>query len=327
MTASQAHLDLGIDVAAPAMGIAGAGPMEEPPRLAVAKEPKGVVYTRPWVVDLILDLVGYRAEEDLAALYAVEPSAGEGAFLVPMIRRLLASLEAHGRSLLDVRGSIRAYELDTDSAARAIKLAERQLRDHGATVREAADLAEGWVCVGDYLLAAPKDRRADIVVGNPPYIRYDHVPSEALTTYRRLYPTMVGRGDIYVGFIEAALRQLKAGGALGFICADRWMRSAYGSELRRMICAAFGVEAVIEMHDAPAFEDDVAAYPAVITIRRARQGRAIVASAGAEPARCRTAGSSLTRSRTWLGAVQAPRRDSRRQWSSAGFVGRARGRR
>ena len=81
---------------------------------------------------------------------------------------------------------------------------------------------------------------------------------------------------------------------MAFICADRWMRSAYGAELRRMISAAFGVEAVIEMHDAPAFEDDVAAYPAVIVIRRAPQGQAVVASAGPEPARAGT-GSSLTR--------------------------------
>jgi hypothetical protein len=280
MKSSQVQLDLGLDATAPIQGITGAGPLGSA-QLATARE-RGVVYTRPWVADLILDLAGYRAGEDLAARYVVEPSAGEGAFLVPMIRRLVASLAAHGRALDDARGSIRAYELDGVSAARAIELAERELLLHGANVREARELAEGWVTVSDYLLTSPKDRRADIVVGNPPYIRYDDVPAEALAAYRRLYPAMIGRGDIYVGFIEAGLRQLKEGGVLGFICADRWMRSAYGSELRRMISAAFGVEVVIEMHDAPAFDNDVSAYPAVIIIRRAQQGRAIVASAGAQ---------------------------------------------
>ena len=105
--------------------------------------------------------------------------------------------------------------------------------------------------------------------------------AEALAVYRSLYPTMVGRGDIYVGFIEAGLRQLTDGGVLGFICADRWMRSAYGSELRRMISAPFATKAVIEMHDAPAFEEEVSAYPAVIVIRRSPQDQVIVASAGA----------------------------------------------
>lgn len=229
---------------------------------------------------MILDLAGYRADEDLAARYAVEPSAGEGAFLVPMVRRLLASLTVHGRKLSDARESIHAYELDADSAARAAQLVGRELREHGASMLEAREVAEGWVSVGDYLLASPPDRRADLVVGNPPYIRYDDLPAQALSAYRRLYPAMVGRCDIYVGFIEAGLRQLKDGGVLGLICADRWMRSAYGAELRRMITSAFGVEAVIEMHDAPAFEDVVAAYPAVIVIRRAPQRTVTVASAG-----------------------------------------------
>jgi hypothetical protein len=212
----------------------------------------------------------------------VEPSAGQGAFLVPMIQRLLASLAAHGRSLADARESIRAYELDADSARHAIELAERELRRHGAGHEEARELAAGWVMAGDYLLASPEDRRADFVVGNPPYIRYDEIPAAALAAYRDRYPTMVGRGDIYIGFIEAGLRQLTGGGVLGFICADRWMRAAYGSELRRMISAAFSVEAAIEMHDAPAFEDEVSAYPAVIIARRGPQGPVMVASAGAE---------------------------------------------
>jgi adenine-specific DNA-methyltransferase len=281
MTAFQTALDLGLsDDPSNEQPLAGLTAMRGLAGLAPVPDVKGVVYTRMWVADLILDLAGYQPAGDLAARYAVEPSAGEGAFLVPMIRRLLQSLPAHDRRLDDCRDSIRAYELDADSAERAVELAARELRRHGAGAGLAMEVAEGWVSVGDYLLASPQDRRADLVVGNPPYIRYDDVPGDALAGYRRLYPTMVGRGDIYVGFIEAGLRQLTDGGVLGFICADRWMRSAYGAELRGMISAAFGVEAVIEMHDAPAFENEVAAYPAVIVIRRAGQGQALVASAG-----------------------------------------------
>jgi len=278
------------------LGLAGE-PQQRPPRAGVALrdgvprlvpvgEPRGVVYTRPWVADLILDLAGYRPEADLAALYAVEPSAGEGAFLVPMVRRLAASVRARGRSLADAREAIRAYELDAGAAARAVDLVAGELAAHGVSVREARELAAGWVWSGDYLLDSRQDRRADVIAGNPPYIRYDDLPVDALAAYRRLYPAMAGRCDIYVGFLEAGLRQLAEGGVLGFICADRWMRSAYGAELRRMISAAFGVEAVIEMHDAPAFEDEVAAYPAVVLVRRAAQGPVLVASAGPAAGTC-----------------------------------------
>ena len=43
----------------------------------------GEVFTRRWVVDLILDLAGYTPDRDLAANAALEPACGSGAFLVP----------------------------------------------------------------------------------------------------------------------------------------------------------------------------------------------------------------------------------------------------
>jgi hypothetical protein len=247
-----------------------------------AREAKGVVYTKPWVVDLILDLVGYRAAADLATMVAVEPAAGEGAFLVRMVRRLLASLQLHGRSIDEARRALLAYELDSEASAWTRELIAKELVAAGIAGREAERTAAGWIIEGDYLLSSTSAPRADVIVGNPPYIRYDDLPEELLSSYKAVCRTMIGRCDVYVGFIEAAVGQLKAGGRLGFICADRWMRSAYGAELRRFISGNASVEAVIEMHDAPAFDEEVSAYPAVTIIRRAAQGQALVASAGAD---------------------------------------------
>ena len=61
------------------------------PQPAARAEPKGVVFTKTWVVELLLDLAGYCAEADLVESLAIEPAAGEGAFLVPMARRLVES--------------------------------------------------------------------------------------------------------------------------------------------------------------------------------------------------------------------------------------------
>lgn len=250
-------------------------------RLSAAKgETKGVIYTRPWVVELILDLVGYRPEADLASLVAVEPAVGEGAFLLPMVRRLLESLERHRRPLSDAKGALLGYELDEEAAAWVKELVAAELVGAGVARSRAERMTHRWVSNEDYLLTSANAPRADVVVGNPPYIRYDDLPQRLLAAYREIHRTMVGRCDVYVGFIEAGLRQLRAGGRLGFICADRWMRSAYGSELRRFVVENAAVEAVIEMHNAPAFEDRVSAYPAVTILRRGEQDEAIVASAG-----------------------------------------------
>lgn len=90
---------------------------------------------------------------------------------------------------------------------------------------------------------------------------------------------MGGRSDVYVGFFEVGLNALRPGGALGFICADRWMRNQYGQRLRNMVATRFCVEAVIEMHDVDAFDEAVSAYPSVTILRREQQGPAIVATA------------------------------------------------
>jgi adenine-specific DNA-methyltransferase len=50
------------------------------PRPSPALEAKGVVYTKSWVVDLLLELAGYSAQSNLVDAIAVEPAAGEGAF-------------------------------------------------------------------------------------------------------------------------------------------------------------------------------------------------------------------------------------------------------
>ena len=241
----------------------------------------GEVFTRRWVVELILDLAGYTTERDLAAFVAVEPSCGEGAFLGPMIERLLASAARHGHPPGGLTAALRAFDLSAVNVERARKLAASCLVDAGVAVPEAEALAAEWISHDDFLLSGPNAESVDFVLGNPPYIRLEHVPTERTAAYRRACPAMRGRSDVYVGFIERGLRLLNQGGVLGFIVADRWMHNQYGAHLRRLVAARYGVEAVIEMHDVDAFEDDVSAYPAITVIRRGRQRSAVLAKAGA----------------------------------------------
>ncbi len=101
------------------------------PRLVAPAETKGVVYTKRWVVELLLDLAGYRPENNLVDAVAVEPAAGDGAFLVPMVERLVQSCERLGRPLSECEGSLIAFELDDDSADRARGLVTGVLTDRG----------------------------------------------------------------------------------------------------------------------------------------------------------------------------------------------------
>ena len=239
----------------------------------------GEVFTRRWVVELILDLAGFTADRDLATMIAVEPSCGAGAFLVPMVERLVESCRCHGRSLDDARTALRAFDLLPANAELAQKAVVKVLTDGGINHDAATLTAAAWVRCGDFLLGDHGAEGVDFVLGNPPYIRLEDVPAARGAAYRRACPTMRGRSDIFVGFIETGLRMLGPNGVLGFIVADRWMHNQYGARLRDLVSADFAVDAVVSMHDVDAFEEPVSAYPAVTIIRRAPQSRAVLAEA------------------------------------------------
>lgn len=239
----------------------------------------GEVFTRRWVVELILDLSGFTVDRDLGGMVAVEPSCGSGAFLAPMTERLIESCRIHDRPLADIRSALRAFDLLQTNAELAQKTVAGALVEAGLGDAEAKSISADCVQCGDFLLTSHGEDAADFVLGNPPYIRLEDVPTNRSAAYRRACPTMRGRSDIFVGFIEMGLRILKQDGVLGFIVADRWMHNQYGADLRRLIASSYAVEAIVSMHDVDAFEESVSAYPAVTVIRRAEQSTAVVANA------------------------------------------------
>jgi hypothetical protein len=237
----------------------------------------GEVFTRPWVVEMILDLAGYVPEADLASQRAVEPACGSGAFLVPIAQRLSTSCRLYGRPITDALHAIHAVDLMQPSVEIARRAVAKALEADGWPIDQAESLAIGWIHAGDFILGPDHGESADFVLGNPPYVRPEDMAPAALRAYRTACPTMGGRADLFIAFFEKGLRALKAGGTLGFICADRWMHNQYGGKLREMIAARFSVDATIVMHDVDAFEEEVSAYPAVSIIRRKPQGPALVA--------------------------------------------------
>lgn len=238
-------------------------------------EERGAIFTRREVVHFILDLVGYTAERPLHELRLLEPSFGNGDFLLPAIERLFDSLERHGffgdASLPPLDGCIRAVELheSTFAATRTRVLALLQAR--GVSPASAEALASRWLTQGDFLLTL-FDGPFDVVVGNPPYVRQERIPPVLMAEYRARFTTIYDRADLYIPFLEASLRSLKEGGQLGFICADRWMKNRYGGPLRKLIADSYRLKVFVDMVDTPAFHSDVIAYPAITVIAREAPG-------------------------------------------------------
>lgn len=235
----------------------------------------GEVFTRTWVVDTILDLVGYTHDSDLSTKVLVEPSVGSGAFLGPIVDRLAASAKLRDIPLSNLEGAVRGYDLQQVHVEASRALVVERLMEAGAPTHVARSLAITWIQRGDFLLD-DVHTPADFVVGNPPYIRSDDLDDQVEKAYRSRWSTMRGRADIYVGFFERSLGMLRPGGHLGFICADRWMRNAYGAQLRGLISSSYAVDTLWQMHDVDAFHAEVSAYPAITVLAKRAQGAVTV---------------------------------------------------
>lgn len=237
---------------------------------ALARTP-GEVFTRRWIVETMLDLAGYTADNDLAEWRVVEPSLGSGAFMIVLVERLLDHAAAKGVDAEELGGCLRGYEISDASVESCRANLGTILQGYGVASETCEQLLDQWILKRDYLLDTSA-QDIDLVIGNPPYIRYDDIPREQYLLYQQRWKTLTGRSDIYVAFWEKALDSLRAGGTAAFICADRWMHNTYGRKLRSLVSSQYSVDLIWSMHNVDAFEESVSAYPAITMLSNKKQG-------------------------------------------------------
>ena len=220
----------------------------------------GDVFTSPEVVSYMLDLVGYTADKDLSKVKILEPSCGEGEFVLEIVRRLRDSSRRFGfdfgKALLD---NVFAYDIDE----KKIETCKARLAQDDIHVSLDANIRQG-----DFL--TQQIPAVDVVVGNPPYIRYEQIPQDQLSSYKQLFHTFHYRADLYILFFEKTLRSLSPGGRHCFICSNRWLKNEYGKKLRAWIVKSFRLETILSLEKAPdAFQEEVLAYPAITLVSNA----------------------------------------------------------
>ena len=100
-------------------------------------------------------------------------------------------------------------------------------------------------------------RGFDAIVGNPPYIRIQTMKEWApleVEYYKRAYAA-AGKGnyDIYVVFVERALRLLNPRGRLGFILPHKFFNAQYGEPLRKLLAGGRHLAEIVHFGDQQVF--------------------------------------------------------------------------
>ena len=163
--------------------------------------------------------------------HVLEPSCGDGAFLVAASKRFTQM----GASSPSIANHLTGIEFIAEEADRARNRLKETLQHRSQDVVVNADFFGWWNDKGQ-----PK---FDVVVGNPPFIRYQTFPEPHRS---RAMEMMLKQGlkqnrltNIWVPFVVAAVACLRPGGRLALVLPAELLQVSYASQLRSFLTDRF----------------------------------------------------------------------------------------
>jgi hypothetical protein len=110
----------------------------------------------------------------------------------------------------------------------------------------------------------------DAVIGNPPYVRQESL-AEAKDYMQTHYKSYQSTADLYVYFMEKALRLLRAGGSFSFIVSSSFLKTAYADRLREFMTQNAAVIRIVDFGGLSLFAKAKDVYVSIPVLRKAAQ--------------------------------------------------------
>ena len=183
----------------------------------------GKVYTPRPIIERIYSEMGLTASQ-LLDHTLLDPACGDGRFLIVLVERILAELpEAEQpRALANLHG----WDLDEEALAECRANLDALVADRPYVVQWRLRPTNALYEMGGTF-------SFDFVVGNPPYIRIQHLEATDRTFIQQHYALCrKGAMDAYLAFIELADSLLTEQGCCGFITPNSFLSSEAGEGLR-----------------------------------------------------------------------------------------------
>jgi adenine-specific DNA-methyltransferase len=109
------------------------------------------------------------------------------------------------------------------------------------------------VILGDFL-SYEFEQPFDLIVGNPPYVHFSHLPKPLAERVKEI--TKTGEADIYYAFILRAISLLKEGGELIYIVPYHFFYNTHASRLRQTLLSTGKIELIIDLDEVHLFRGE-----------------------------------------------------------------------
>lgn len=112
-------------------------------------------------------------------------------------------------------------------------------------------------------ISSPVEDKFDVVIGNPPYIRWKNLEQELKEElqnnplWNKYFNSLC---DYLFIFILKSIEQLKEDGELIFICSDYWMNTTHSQALRNYMCENGHFSEIYHFKEAPLFDKVTASF-------------------------------------------------------------------
>jgi hypothetical protein len=190
----------------------------------------GTVYTPIEIVKLILDRCGYKGETILGKTI-LDPSCGDGRFLCEIVARIIKS--SPKKDLKKNLGCIYGWEIQKDALDKCRANLDSLVEPLGLKIKWNLELGDALRHIEDNRSLFGQKMVFDFIVGNPPYIRIQHLDEKTRAYIQTNYSLCeTGSTDIYVAFFELAISLLSDNGVCGYITPNTYLFTATAARLR-----------------------------------------------------------------------------------------------
>ena len=222
------------------------------------------IFTPPTIVNKMLDMIDYNGD-NIATKTILEPSFGDGAFLVPIVQRMLNYCRQTGKTkeeIVAMLDNIHGVELDK----KYFDITLQKLQD--LLLQE--NIQYEWTNLhnGDTLTYIPPTQ-FDYCIGNPPYIRVHDCSQGTRKIIRENYVMGKGNTDLYVIFYEKGLQCLKDTGVLCYIAPNSYFKNSSQTAFRKYLCENNLVEELIDYGTVRIF-GDIDTYTTITKLHKNR---------------------------------------------------------
>ena len=221
----------------------------------------GQVYTPNFVVCKILDDIGYNSQTILGKTI-IDPACGDGRFLVEVVKRIIKL--SPEKDLKQNLQCVYGWDIDDIAIQCCILNLNDLIRNKNIEIQWNIGVTNSIEKYKKPDLFIINDfQKFDFIVGNPPYIRIQHLDIEQRQYIQNNYEfCKSGSTDIYIAFYELCINLLAENGICGLITPNTFIFTETARPLRQYFVLNKNLIQITNYGDIQLF-DDATTYSAI----------------------------------------------------------------